>query len=142
MRHSDCFADEIAIDFPSAGHFVARVRRAFLAGDAAACASGSPGDDFDGPITRRLCLSSEEAERGTIVPLEVLLRETCERCGGRGEIWAEPCADCDGAGDAVVPRWVSVSVPPRVTDGTRLHFRITAPREAAVRVQVCVAITT
>jgi len=139
---SNCFADEIAIDFPSAGHFVARVRRAFLAGDADGRTRGTPGGDPEGPITRQLCLSSKEAERGTTVPLEVLLRETCERCGGRGEIWTEPCADCGGAGDAVVPRWVSVPVPPHVTDGTRLHFRISAPREAAVRVQVHVAITT
>lgn len=138
---SDCFADEIAIDFPSVGHFVARVRRAFLAGDTAGCAGGSLGGDPEGPITRQLCLSSREAERGAIVPLELLLRKTCERCGGRGEVWTEPCTDCGGAGDAVVPRWVSVTVPPRVTDGTRLHFRVAAPREAAVRVQVCVAIT-
>ena len=30
-RENDCFADEVAIDFPSVAHLVARVRRAFLA---------------------------------------------------------------------------------------------------------------
>ncbi len=130
---SDCFADEVGIDFPSVDHLVARERRAFLAGDAAA-----EGADT---LTRQLSLSSEDASRGAVVPLELRLRETCERCGGRGEIWAEHCTDCDGTGDSVVPRWFSVVVPPGVADGTRLHFRVSAPREAAVRVQVRVAIT-
>ncbi len=130
---SDCFADEIGIDFPSVDHLVARERRAFLAGD-------SKAEDVN-TLTRQLSLSSEDASRGAVVPLELLLRETCERCGGRGETWAERCAACDGSGDSVVPRWLSVVVPPGVADGTRLHFRVSAPREASVRVQVRVAIT-
>ena len=134
-RESDCFADEVAIDFPAVNRLVAREREAFL-GDA------GQGVGVTDIISRQLCLSSAAACRGAIVPLELSLRETCGRCGGRGEIWAEHCPDCGGTGDWVVPRRFSVPVPPGVTDGTLLHFRVSAPLEAAVRVRVRVAITT
>jgi hypothetical protein len=134
-RESDCFADEVAIDFPAVNRLVAREREAFL-GDAGQDAGMSD------TISRQLCLSSAEAFHGAIIPLELSLRETCGSCGGRGEIWAEDCPDCGGTGDWVVPRRFGVPVPPGVTDGTLLHFRISAPLEAAVRVRVRVAITT
>ena len=84
---SDCFADEIAIDFPSVVHLVARVRASFLA---------DGHDDFAGTLKTEVCLSSDEAFRGTIVPIEVPVRRTCRCCGGRGETWAERCAGCSG----------------------------------------------
>ena len=131
-RENDCFADEIAIDFPSVAHLVARVRRAFLAE-----ASGERGDT----VRAEICLSSEEAHRGAVVPVMVLLRATCSQCGGRGETWAEPCRACDGSGQALVPRRLRVTVPPRIIDGSRFHFRIRAQHEASVHVEVRVAIT-
>jgi DnaJ-class molecular chaperone len=131
-RETDCFADEVAIDFPSVAHLVARVRRAFLAD-----ASGERGDT----VKAEICLSSDEAHRGAVVPVMVLLRATCSECGGRGETWAEPCRACDGSGHALVPRRLRVTVPPRIIDGSRFHFRIRAQHEASVHVEVRVAIT-
>src|SRR5262245_16990947 len=133
MKHeSDCFADEIAIDFPSVGLLTARVREAFLAEAAR---------DRNRTLKTEVCLSSNEAHRGTIVPIEVLLRATCADCGGRGEVWAEECRACRGTGDAVLPRRLKVFVPPRVTDGSRFHFRVRAPHDASLHVELRVAIT-
>lgn len=128
----DCFADEIAIDFPSMGHLVARVRRAFLA---------DAGTEQNEPLTAQVSLSSDEAQRGTVVPVEILVRAVCDQCGGRGEVWAEPCESCEGNGHLIVPRWLTVAVPRGVADGTCLNFRVNTPHDAAVRIQVRVAIT-
>ena len=92
-------------------------------------------------LRTEVCLSSEEAYRGAVVPIEVLLRATCSGCGGRGETWAERCLACDGTGDALVPHRLKVTVPPRVADGSRFHFRIRAQHEASVHVELRVAIT-
>jgi hypothetical protein len=129
---SDCFADEIAIDFPSVGHLTARVREAFLA---------DPTRDRAATLRAEVCLSSDEAHRGAIVPVNVLLRAICPGCGGRGEVWSEPCLACIGTGNSVVPRRLQVVVPPHVTDGSCFHFRIRAPHEASVHVEITVAIT-
>jgi DnaJ-class molecular chaperone len=131
-RENDCFADEVAIDFPSVAHLVARVRRAFLA--------DAPGERSD-TVTAEICLSAEEAHRGAVVSVMVLLRATCPQCGGRGETWAEPCLACGGSGHSLVPRRLRVTVPPRIIDGSRFHFRIRAQHEASVHVEVRVAIT-
>ena len=131
-RDNDCFADEVAIDFPSVAHLVARVRRSFLADVA-----GERGDT----VKTEICLSSDEAHRGAVVSVMVLLRATCSQCGGRGETWAEPCSACAGSGHALVPRRLRVTIPPRIIDGSRFHFRIRAQHEASVHVEVRVAIT-
>jgi hypothetical protein len=127
---SDCFADEVAIDFPSIGHLVARVRQSFLAENGNA-----------ETVKAEVCLSSEEAHRGAIVPVDVLLRATCAQCGGRGETWAERCLACDGTGHALVSRRLRVTVPPRISDGSCFHFRIHAQHEASVHVEIRIAIT-
>lgn len=125
----DCFADEVAIDFPSAGHFVERVRDAFL---------GEP--EAREILTTEIWLSRREASAGTIVPLEVPLRGTCGGCGGRGEVWTEPCADCGGTGDSYVHHPVRLSVPAGVADGARFRFRVSSRHAEPVRVEVRVAI--
>lgn len=128
-RLHDCFADEVAIDFPSVRHFVERVRDGFL---------GEPeGAEI---LTTQVWLSRREASAGTIVPLEVPLRGTCVRCGGRGETWTEPCADCRGTGDLCVHQPVRLSVPAGVADGARFRFRVSSPQAEPVRVEVRVAI--
>jgi DnaJ-class molecular chaperone len=129
---TDCFADEVAIDFPSVAHLVARVRRSFLADGAGERAQ---------TVKTEICLSSEEAQRGAVVPVMVLLRVTCAKCGGRGEIWAEPCSACSGTGHCVVPRRLRVTVPPRIIDGSCVHFRLHPQHEASVDVEVRVAIS-
>jgi hypothetical protein len=128
----ECFADEIAIDFPSVGNLVERVRDAFLGADAHAEAAATH--------TAEVLLSRRDATNGIVVPLEVPLRGTCRRCGGRGETWTEPCAECCGTGEALLQHALRLSVPAGVSHGARLRFRVNAPHAAPLRVEVRVAI--
>ena len=126
----DCFEDEVAIDFPSVGGLVERVRDAFLGGE-----------DLDqSTVTREVRLSHGEARRGAIVPLELPMKGTCRRCGGRGEVWTEPCLACCGSGDWVVCHPIRVSVPAGVSHGARFRFKVSAPHAASVRVELHVAV--
>jgi hypothetical protein len=125
----ECFADEIAIDFPSVGCVVDRMRDAFL------------GERHDADLLRaELSLSQREAVDGLVVPLEVPVRATCPNCGGRGETWAERCDLCEGRGESSFQYPVSVTVPPGVVDGARFRFRVTSPGASPVRVEIRVAI--
>ena len=99
MAH-ECFADEIAIDFPSAGRVVERMRDSFL---------GEP--DSHDVFDAELLLSPREAFDGLVIPLCVPIRGACPACGGRGESWAEPCARCAGSGESSFQHTVSVAVP-------------------------------
>ena len=99
----ECFADEIAIDFPSVDTMVARVRDSFL---------GEPADAET--LTTEVSVSTREATRGVVLPLEVPLRGTCQACGGRGETWTEPCRACCGTGHRLVHHSLRLSVPPGV----------------------------
>jgi hypothetical protein len=127
---NDCFADEIAIDFPSVDPVVERMRDAFL---------GEREDD--GCIRADLVLSSREASRGLVVPVEVPMRGTCQQCGGRGETWMERCEGCAGTGGLLVRRVVQVTVPPRVVEGTAVRFRVCSPDAPPVRVELRIAIS-
>jgi hypothetical protein len=124
----DCFADETAIDFPSVDHLLERERAAFL---------NERGADT---LTTEVSLSRRDASNGIVLPLEVPLRGTCRSCGGRGETWTEPCADCNGTGNALVHHPVNLALPAGVADGARFRFRVTSPHAAPVRVEVRVAI--
>jgi hypothetical protein len=128
MAH-ECFADEIAIDFPSVGRVVERMRDAFL------------GERADADVLRAdVSLSQREAVAGLVVPVDVPVRATCLQCGGRGETWTEPCDMCGGSGAARLCYPVRVSVPPGVANGARLRFRLTSPDSPPVRVELRVAI--
>lgn len=126
---NDCFADEIAIDFPSVGRVMERMRDAFL------------GEQSDADVLRAdVSLSQREAFDGLVVPLDVPVRVTCPHCGGRGETWTERCDLCRGTGESLIHHPVRVSVPPRVADGARFRFRLKSPDASLVRVEVRVAI--
>ena len=125
----DCFADEIAIDFPSVGNVVDRMRDAFL---------GEPVDT--GVLRAEVSLSQREALAGHVVSLKVPVRITCPHCGGRGETWTEPCTLCLGTGESVLHQALRVSVPPRVADGACVRFRMKSPDAASIRVELRVAI--
>ena len=128
MSH-ECFADEIAIDFPSVGRVVERMRDAFL------------GQPVDADVLRAdVSLSQREAFAGSVVSVNVPVRVTCPHCGGRGETWTEWCHLCRGTGESLLHHPVRVTVPPRVADGARFRFRITSPDASSVRVEVRVAI--
>ena len=125
----DCFADEIAIDFPSMERLAERARKAFLG-------EREPTETLQAEVS----LSRREAFRGAVVPVDVPFRGMCRTCGGRGETWAEPCLACCGTGHALVCHPVKVLVPPGVTHGDRFRYRVSAPHSTAVRVEVRVAI--
>jgi hypothetical protein len=128
MSH-ECFADEIAIDFPSVGRVVERMRDAFL------------GQPVDADLLRAdVSLSQRQAFAGLVVSVSVPVRITCPHCGGRGETWTEFCALCRGTGESRLHHPVRVTVPPRVADGARFRFRIKSPGASPVRVEVRVAI--
>jgi hypothetical protein len=124
----ECFADEIAIDFPSVGHVVERMREAFLGADA--------GTEV---LAAELRLSTIEARHGLSVPLDVPMRHTCPICSGRGGTWRERCDRCAGTGESLFQHHVRVSLPAGVADGARFRFRVTSPH-ASVRVEVRVAV--
>ncbi len=131
----DCFADEVAIDFPHVGSVVEQMRLAFLRED-----GRDPVDAESEVVKAELRLSRHAARAGGVVPLELAIHGTCAQCGGRGEIWAEPCTECQGSGATLVRHDVRVSVPPGVTAGACLRFRMFPPAAAPVRVEVRVAI--
>src|SRR5664279_3193663 len=108
----DCFADEIAIDFPS----------------------------VDNVLRTEVSLSQREAFAGHVVSLKVPVRITCPNCGGRGETWTEACGLCRGTGDSVLHQSLRVTVPPRVADGACVRFRLKTPDALSVRVELRVAI--
>ncbi len=126
----DCFADEIAIDFPSVELAVPRMRGAFL------------GEHEDDDVLRReVAVSRREAWEGLVVPIDVPVRGQCRHCGGRGETWTEPCAGCCGTGTWLQHHSVRVTLPPRVADGARIRFRVASPGADSVRVEVRITIT-
>ncbi|PYR35961.1 MAG: hypothetical protein DMF93_20745 [Acidobacteria bacterium] len=128
MSH-ECFADEIAIDFPSARRVVERIRDAFL------------GEDVDGDRLRaEVSLSPREAKDGLVVSLQVPVRVTCMHCGGRGETWTEPCDLCRGSGHSTFDQPLRLTLPPRVADGACFRFRIKSPDATSVRVEVRVLV--
>lgn len=125
----DWFTDEVAIDFPSIGEVVDRIRDAFLAPD-----------EWSRPLSAEIRLSAKEAFDGVVVPLDVPVRRTCPACGGRGEVWAERCGGCGGTGAALARHPVQLVVPPRVIDGARFYLSVSAPCAPPTRVEVRVAI--
>jgi hypothetical protein len=125
----DWFADEIVRGFPSVHGVVDRLRDAFF-GDEEATA----------PLSAEILLEAREAFLGLIVPLDVPMRRTCMACGGRGESWMEPCAACEGSGEARVRHSVRVLVPPGVRHGDRFRFSITSPYAPATVVELKIAI--
>ena len=131
--HHDCFADEIAIDFPSVEPAVERMRDAFL--------GERSGVDADDTLRREVLVSRREAWDGIVVPVDVPISAVCRQCGGRGETWTERCSACGGAGASLQHHAIRVSIPPRVSDGARFRFRVVSPGTDPVRVEIRIAIT-
>lgn len=49
--------------------------------------------------------------------------QTCDRCGGRGQVVEEPCRECRGGQLVTRERTLSVKVPAGVDTGSRLRLR-------------------
>lgn len=126
----ECFADEVAIDFPSVRRVVDRMRDAFL------------GEPVDADVLHAdVSVSPREAFDGRVIPLTVPVPTICGACGGRGETWTtEPCAPCRGSGASLVRHAVKVSVPRRIADGASVRFRLRLPDGSPVRVAVRVSV--
>ncbi len=132
-RRNAWFADEVAIDFPSLHAAVERMREGFMAAS------------IEGERRRQLLaelhLSPREAFDGVTIPLDVPIRKVCGVCGGRGEVWSDPCQPCDGTGEALARHPVRLVVPPRVQDGDRFSLSVTAPSAPLTRVEVRVVLS-
>jgi molecular chaperone DnaJ len=59
------------------------------------------------------------------------IERTCPGCQGRGDIIADPCTSCQGAGRVTKERTLSVNIPSGVEDGTRI--RLAGEGEAGLR---------
>lgn len=127
------FDDEVAIDFPSLHAAVERMRASFVA--------TSSEDDRRRQLTTELHLSPREAFDGVTVPLDVPVRKLCLACGGRGEIWSDPCNRCEGSGEALGRHPVRLVVPPRVQDGDRFALSVSAPSAPPTHVEVRVVLS-
>jgi hypothetical protein len=100
---------------------------------------------FFGTATARglraeIVLSPQEAFWGTTVPLDVPLRRTCSRCGGRGETWQEWCAPCEGGGAVTSSHELKLRVPAGVREGARFRFSVMPPGAPYTLVEVRVSI--
>ena len=123
-----CFADEVAIDFPSVAPAVDRMRSAFVA------------DEGSSTLSAAVKVSRREASLGTVLPLQVPLRCTCHACGGRGETWAEPCLRCQGSGQELRQHQLKVALPAGVIDGACFHFSVTPRYHPPTRVELRVLV--
>ncbi len=126
------FDDEVAIDFPSLHAAVERMRARFVAASS---------EDDHRQLSAELILSPREAFHGVTVPLDVPVRQICLRCGGRGEIWSDPCDSCEGSGEALGRHSVRLVLPPRVQDGDRFALSVSVPHAALTRVEVRIVLT-
>ena len=132
-RRAGWFEDEIAIDFPSLRPVVERMREAFV--------DASSDIDNHRLLSAELHLSAREAFDGVTVPLDVPVRKWCGHCGGRGEVWSEPCGGCDGTGEALGRHAVRLVVPPRVRNGDRFSLSVSAPSAPTTHVEVRVVLS-
>jgi hypothetical protein len=130
---NEWYEDEIAIDFPSVHAAVERMRASFVA--------ASTEGDRPLHLSTEVRLSPREAFNGVTVPLDLPVRRVCLACGGRGEVWPDPCQGCDGTGEAVARHPVCLVVPPRVQDGDRLALSVSAPSAPLTRVEVRVILS-
>jgi molecular chaperone DnaJ len=124
----DPLTDEVAIDFPSVATVLDRMRHSFFGGGPSVT------------LSAEIVLTPREAFDGVTVPLDVPLRRTCPRCGGRGETWAEWCASCRGLGEVSRHHEMQVRVPPGVRSGALFRFSVTPPGAPATLVEVRVTI--
>lgn len=122
-------ADEVAIDFPSSSAAIEFFRRDHVEAEPATPTANA-----------EICISAYQAFSGALVSLDVTVPRTCATCGGRGEVWSEPCDPCGARGQALQTQRLMVNVPAGVTDGHRFSFNLWLPRGPRTRVDVRVRI--
>ena len=93
-------------------------------------------------VLAELHLSAREAFDGVTVPLDVPVRKLCVACGGRGEIWSDPCATLAMAAAKRSAATRSASSSPRACrtaidlPSRYLPLRTADPRRSARRFQL------
>lgn len=122
-------ADEVAIDFPSSRAAIEFFRRDHVEPEQEPMAAHA-----------EITVSAEQAFFGAWVAMDVDVPRTCDCCGGRGEVWDEPCEPCEGHGQELRRQRLTVNVPPGVSDGDRFSFNLWLPRGPRTRVDVRVAV--
>jgi molecular chaperone DnaJ len=125
---AEWFADEVAIDFPSVSDLVDRMRHAFF------------GAHTLEELSAEIVLTPHEAIGGATIPIGIPVRQTCLRCGGRGETWQEWCGLCGGCGDVRAFHDMELRVPAGVRDGARFRFSVMPPGAPLTRVDVLISI--
>ena len=111
-------------------HIVPRMCAAFLGGEA----------EVGETHTTHVELTPKEALKGVRIPFDLPVRSTCPMCGGRGEIWTEPCGVCGGTGAGRLSHQFHLRVPPGVRHGMCLRFSVTPPFSAKAHVELRIAI--
>ena len=61
-------------------------------------------------------------------------------CGGRGEVWEQWCADCQGDGDVALQHPLRLRVPAGVRPGARFRFSIMPPGAVPTLVEVRISV--
>jgi molecular chaperone DnaJ len=125
---ADWLADEVAIDFPSVSSVLDQMRHSFFGASPVA------------ELSAEVVVTPQEAFWGVAVPLDVPLRRTCPRCGGRGEAWDEWCVACAGEGEVGSTHEVRLRIPPGVREGVRFRFTVAAPGAPPTLVEVRISI--
>ena len=122
------FVDEVDVDFPTMSSLVDRMRASFF--------GPTPLD----PQSAEVRLTPKQADTGVRVPFDMSLRHTCPVCGGRGEVWLDPCGACHGCGTGLLPHQLELVVPAGVRDGTCLRFDVTPAYGPATCLEVRISI--
>lgn len=124
-------SDEVEVGFPSVSTFVPGMRKVFF---------GAVDTDHDSMQQTEIALTARQATEGTHVPIDLTVRHTCPVCGGRGELWADPCGVCRGSGAGWVPHQLDLLVPPGVRDGSCLRFSVSPPYATETHIEVRIVV--
>jgi len=92
--------------------------------------SGTGAKPGTSPVTCDQCRGAGQVTRVQKTPFgQMMTSSTCPKCGGRGQIVSDPCAECRGSGRVRKTRTISVKVPAGVETGQ--HLRLGGQGEAS-----------
>jgi molecular chaperone DnaJ len=85
---------------------------------------GSGAKPGTSPTVCSNCHGSGQITRAQNTPFgQMVSSSACPKCGGRGQIIANPCGDCSGTGRVRKSRKINIKIPPGVEDGQHLKLR-------------------
>lgn len=83
---------------------------------------GAPKSEHLEPLLCDVALSSDEAQRGGVLPLRIPIQVLCPECHGARHVFGFACQRCDASGRAGSQVMVPLEVPPRVRSGTIIEL--------------------